>query len=132
MSHVLTGREAVLSSSIEGTNSTLDEPIVVEETEDGDAAEAVAQVRDYAKALDGLIPRTQVEGPAIFSFDLVQDLRRSVMKGNTAYKDVPGDLPRVVSWIGGAATSPIRPLIPLPTTCRRASRRTWMYFGVQP
>jgi Fic family protein len=101
LSRVLTRREAVSSSGIEGTHSTLDELLAVEETEDGEATEAAVQVRDYAKALDRLIPRAQAEGAALFTLDLVQDLHRAVMKGDTAYKDTPGDLRRVVAWIGG-------------------------------
>jgi len=101
LSRVLARREAVSSSGIEGTNSTLDELLVVEETEDGDATDAAVQVRDYARALDRLIPRAQAEGPAIFTPALVQDLHRSVMQGDPAYRDVPGDLRQVVAWIGG-------------------------------
>lgn len=102
LSRVLTRREAVSSAGIEGTNSTLDELLVVEETDDGDATAAAVQVRDYAKALDRLIPCAQTQRTAIFTLDLVRHLHRSVMTGDTAYKDVPGDLRRVVVWIGGA------------------------------
>ncbi|MBC7907974.1 MAG: Fic family protein, partial [Rhodospirillaceae bacterium] len=44
ISRVLVRREAVASSSIEGTNSTLDELLTVEETEDGTATDAARQV----------------------------------------------------------------------------------------
>lgn len=117
LSRVLTRREAVSSSGIEGTNSTLDELLVVEETEDGDATEAAVQVRDYAKALDRLIPRARAEGPAIFDLDLVQDLHRSVMKGDTAYRDLPGDLRKVVAWIGGAGNIAYSSFNPPPPDC---------------
>ncbi|MCW2239169.1 Fic family protein [Azospirillum canadense] len=101
LSRVLTRREAVSSSGIEGTNSTLDELLSVEETEDGEATDAAAQVRDYALALDVLLPRAQAAGPAIFTVDLIRNLHRAVMKGDTAYQDVPGDFRQVVAWIGG-------------------------------
>ncbi|MBP2315548.1 Fic family protein [Azospirillum soli] len=101
LSRVLTRREAVSSAGIEGTNSTLDELLAVEETEDGDATEAAVQVRDYAKALDSFLPRAQSERSTIFTLDLVQDLHRSIMKGDTTYRDVPGHLRQVVAWIGG-------------------------------
>ncbi len=101
LSRVLTRREAVSSSGIEGTHSTLDELLVVEETEDGDATEAAVQVRDYARALDQLIPCAQTEGTAIFTLDLVRHLHRAVMKGDAVYKDEPGALRQVVVWIGG-------------------------------
>ena len=54
VSRVLTRREAVSSSSIEGTQSTLDEILSVEETGGDDAQDAARQVRNYAVALDEL------------------------------------------------------------------------------
>lgn len=101
LSRVLIRREAVSSSGIEGTNSTLDELLAVEETEDGDATEAAVQVRDYARTLDTFLPRARSEGATIFTLDLVQNLHRAVMRGDTAYRDAPGDLRQVVAWIGG-------------------------------
>lgn len=101
LSRVLTRREAVSSSGIEGTHATLDELLVVEETGDGEATAAAAQVRDYARALDSFLPSAQAEGTAIFTVDLVRSLHRAVMKGDALYKDVPGDLRQVVAWIGG-------------------------------
>ncbi|WP_439373093.1 Fic/DOC family N-terminal domain-containing protein [Bradyrhizobium sp. DASA03120] len=56
VSRVLTRREAVSSSSIEGTHSTLDELLSVEETGDDGARREARQVRNYAEALDGFIP----------------------------------------------------------------------------
>lgn len=47
ISRILPRREAVSSSSIEGTNSTLDELLLVEESEDTPHGQAAAQVRDY-------------------------------------------------------------------------------------
>lgn len=100
-SRVLTRREAVSSSGIEGTYSTLDELLAVEETEDAEATEAAVQVKDYALALDTFLPQAREQGPAVFSVDLLRDLHRVVMRGDTAYKDVPGDLRQIVAWIGG-------------------------------
>src|SRR5207245_43266 len=45
ISRILPRREAVSSSAIEGTNSTLDELLSVEETGDAAATDAAAQVR---------------------------------------------------------------------------------------
>src|ERR1700730_17999886 len=52
ISRILPRREAVSSSAIEGTNSTLDELLSGEESEDSQHGEAAVQVRDYALALD--------------------------------------------------------------------------------
>lgn len=101
ISRILPRREAVSSSSIEGTNSTLDELLSVEETEDEQATAAAKQVRDYALALDEIVPRAQREGNEIFTGDLVKELHRAVMHGDPDYQDVPGDLRTRVVWIGG-------------------------------
>ncbi|MGH6902617.1 MAG: Fic/DOC family N-terminal domain-containing protein [Geminicoccaceae bacterium] len=81
ISRVLTRREAVSSSAIEGTNSTLEELLAVEETGDADATDAARQVHDYAVALEDLVPRAQEQGPAVFTVPLVQQLHRNVMRG---------------------------------------------------
>src|SRR5205085_10133276 len=57
ISRILPRREAVSSSSIEGTNSTLDELLSVEEISDGGSSDAAIQVRDYALALDDFVTR---------------------------------------------------------------------------
>lgn len=101
ISRILTRREAVSSSAIEGTNSTLDELLSVEETDDAAASEAAMQVRDYARALDGLVPRAQAQGTALFTVELVQSMHRVVMQGDSNYRDKPGDLRSAVAWIGG-------------------------------
>jgi Fic family protein len=101
ISRVLTRREAVSSSSIEGTNSTLDELLAVEETQDEETQGAAAQIRDYALALDRLVPRAQAEGSAVFTTDILRELHRAVMRGDADHKDVPGEIRSVVVWIGG-------------------------------
>jgi Fic family protein len=101
ISRILPRREAVSSSSIEGTNSTLDELLSIEEGEDERTTDAAKQVRDYALTLDQLIPRARAEGPSIFTVELVKELHRKVMRGDTNYEDTPGDLRRRVVWIGG-------------------------------
>lgn len=101
ISRILTRREAVSSSSIEGTNSTLDELLTLEETSGGGMSEAAVQVRDYALALDGMLPRAEERGPELFDTALVQELHRAVMRGDSHYPDVPGALRRIAVWIGG-------------------------------
>ena len=101
VSRVLTRREAVSSSSIEGTNSTLDEMLVVEEASDEQAKSAAKQVRDYAQLLDKLLPEAQRRRYDIFSIDLLRSLHAEILKGDTEYKDTPGELREAVVWIGG-------------------------------
>lgn len=101
ISRILPRREAISSSSIEGTYSTLDELLSVEETEDETASDAAKQVRDYALALDALIPQARAQEHAVFTTELVKELHRTVMRGDTRYQDIPGELRARVVWIGG-------------------------------
>lgn len=100
-SRLLSRKEAISSSAIEGTNSTLDELLVAEETQGSQTSPQANQVRGYALALDELVPRAMVERHSIFTLDLVRSLHRSVMKGSETYRAVPGDLRDRVVWIGG-------------------------------
>jgi Fic family protein len=101
VSRLLSRREAVSSSSIEGTNSTLDELLSVEEAETEDARDAARQVRDYALTLERLLPLAAGQGPSFFTSDLVAELHRDAMRGDRDYRDVPGELRTNVVWIGG-------------------------------
>ncbi len=101
LSRVLTRKEAVSSSAIEGTHSTLDELLTAEETDQDEASPATRQVRDYALALESLLPRAREIGRSIFSIDLVRQLHRNVMKSDPGYQDVPGEFRNRVVWIGG-------------------------------
>jgi Fic family protein len=101
VSRLLSRQEAVSSSAIEGTNSTLDELLSAEEESDADVRSATLQVRDYAVALERLIPEARKHGPNIFSVDFVRELHRIVIRGDADYEDVPGELRGRVVWIGG-------------------------------
>lgn len=101
ISRTLSRREAVDSSAIEGTNSTLDELLEVEEQDNDDARDAAHQVRDYALTLDRLLPKAASEGSDIFTIGLIEELHREAMKHDPDYKDEPGKLKTVVNWIGG-------------------------------
>jgi Fic family protein len=105
VSRILPRREAVSSSSIEGTNSTLDELLSIEENDEAQSDNAAKQVRNYALALDKFLPRARNEKHALFTAGLVRDLHRAVMAGDPDYKDRPGDLRTRVVWIGGGAIS---------------------------
>lgn len=100
ISRILKRQEAVSSSSIEGTNSTLDELLAVEDA-DEDGRSEVRQVRDYAQLLDRLLPDATERGYRVFDLDLVRRLHAEVMKSDPDYKDEPGELRDSVVWIGG-------------------------------
>jgi Fic family protein len=105
VSRVLARQEALSSSAIEGTQSTLDELLAVEETGDEAALErdqqTARQVRDYALALDGLLPEAKRLGPAIFTQQLICQLHATVMRQEDGFAGVPGQLRDRVVWIGG-------------------------------
>ncbi|SFV16052.1 Fic family protein [Methylobacterium sp. 174MFSha1.1] len=103
ISRVLTRREAVSSSAIEGTHSTLDELLAVDDAGEPDAMQRgeVRQVRDYALSLDRLLPQAREHGPAIFDLDLIRRLHAEVMRSDPDFADVPGEWRRSVVWIGG-------------------------------
>ena len=102
ISRILPRREAVSSSAIEGTNSTLDELLNVEESEaEHTNPDAAVQVRDYARILETYISLAPAKGPGLFDVALVQELHRAVMRSDPTYADVPGALRSKVVWIGG-------------------------------
>lgn len=101
ISRILPRQEAISSSAIEGTYSTLDALLSVEETGDEETRDAVKQVHDYALALDAHIPTAIEKKYSIFTVDLARELHRLVMRGNTDYQDTPGAIRSRVVWIGG-------------------------------
>jgi Fic family protein len=101
VSRLLARREAITSSAIEGTFSTLDALLSAEETTDESVSTETRQVRDYAEALEHLLPRAASQGRQIFTLELVKELHRTVVRGDTAYPDVPGEFRSTVVWIGG-------------------------------
>lgn len=112
VSRILTRKEAISSSAIEGTLSTLDELLSLEEDGAEGTSPPTRQVRDYAAVLEGILPRAQRTGPAVFSVDLVRELHRNAMRSDPDYADVPGKLRERVAWIGGTghiATSTYNP-----------------------
>ena len=100
ISRILSRREAVSSSAMEGTHSTLDELLIADEDDD-QAGQAVRQVRDYALALERFVPSALIQGRQIFQVDLIQNLHRSVLGHDASYRDTPGDFRQEVVWIGG-------------------------------
>lgn len=97
-------KEALSSSSIEGTNSTLDELLSVEE-DDTERNDATHQVRDYAIALEKVVPQARELGTSIFTLDLIRDLHAATMRSDADYRDPIGHFRNRVVWIGGGDIS---------------------------
>ena len=109
LTRILVRQEAVTSSAIEGTHSTLDAVLSADENESTneltaakeDTDTATTQVRDYALALEKAIVTVSAEGRAAFSRPMIEGLHRAVMSGDPDYKDEPGSIRDSVVWIGG-------------------------------
>ena len=104
LSRVLVRQEAVASSDLEGTHSTLDALLEVEETDDVDAPEADILVRDYAIALERAIADVAVNGHDAFTIHTIEHLHRALMRGDKQYQGKhgePGEMRRKQVRIGG-------------------------------
>lgn len=107
LSRVLVRQEAVKSSAIEGTHSTLDELLEVEDAyneANGVPKEQnpqALQVRGYALALEHALDQVERNRYDAFSIGLIRDLQRAVMADDPNYKYVPGEIRTNVVWIGG-------------------------------
>jgi Fic family protein len=101
VSRILARQEAVSSSAIEGTHSTLDEVLAGEETHDDEARAEVRQVRKYAITVSHFIKQAHLQGHDVFSSQLVCHLHKRVMQDDPDYGDPPGRLRDREVWIGG-------------------------------
>lgn len=110
LSRVLVRQEAVTSSAIEGTYSTLDQLLEDEATFDpldpeGDVRRvATKQVKNYAEALEGALSAVERNRYDALSVGLIRDLQRQVVKDDPDYKHTPGEVRGGghVVWIGGS------------------------------
>ena len=132
VSRILARQEAVSSSAVEGTHSTLDEILSVEESDSvegsGEMSVAAKQVKNYAAALDALIPLARKHGYSIFTDDLISLLHKKVMMGDPSYKDVPGEIRHRVVCIGGLDISRSIWNPPPPLDVRRCLAETINYI----
>jgi Fic family protein len=114
LSRVLVRQEAVASSDIEGTHSTLDALLEAEETGEEQASDADLQVRDYAIALETAIRDVESHGYDAFTIHTIEKLHRALMRNDQDYVQrhgVPGEFRRKQVRIGGTnfATSTFNP-----------------------
>jgi len=88
MAYLLVRREAVSSSRMEGTWSTVDEVLSPASTDTGRSASA--SVRGYANAVVDAIQVVQTEGMAALTPKLLCTLHEKVMQKDPAFHGVPG------------------------------------------
>ncbi len=104
LSRVLVRKEAVASSGIEGTHSTLDALLETEETNEEDAPEADILVRDYAIALEDAIADVEANGYNAFTIHTIEKLHRALMRNDKNFLEKhgpPGEFRRKQVRIGG-------------------------------
>jgi Fic family protein len=97
-------KEAVLSSQIEGTQSTLDDLLAFETSDGGSKLEQfddLTEVSNYVDAMTYGIERLK-ELP--LSLRLIRELHERLLKSGRGAAKEPGEFRRLQNWIGG--TSP--------------------------
>jgi len=101
LSRILVRQEAVTSSAIEGTNSTLDALLESEADPEHDTRDdETEQVKSYALTLERHLGNVERNHHDAFSVALLRDLQRDVVKGDKAYKGTPGRIRQHVVYIG--------------------------------
>jgi len=99
-------REAVLSSRIEGTRTTLNELLIDEaggERKTPAGADDMREVSNYVHALEYGIERMK---KLPLSLRLVRELHARLMKGVRGDKATPGEFRRSQNWIGTEGSTP--------------------------
>ncbi len=98
-------KEAVLSSQIEGTHSTLVDLLDFEAGAERAAyPRDVGEVANYVRALDAALDR--LRGGAAISLSLLQDAHRILLRGVRGEDAQPGELRTKQNWIGPPGSSP--------------------------
>lgn len=106
-------KEAVLSSQIEGTQSTLTELLEYENSEaPGVPLEDVREVSRYVSALRFAVE--QLGNGAPLSLRLIRDTHGVLMSEGRGGKQAPGEFRRTQNWIGGTRPGTARFVPPPP------------------
>ena len=121
-------REAVLSSRIEGTTTTLAE-LLLEEVAEGAARRDpadVREVRNYVTALEYGVTRLRT---LPLSLRLVRELHARLMKGVRGEHATPGEFRRTQNWIGVARSTPESAIyVPPPPEFMMEALEAWERF----
>jgi Fic family protein len=93
-------REALLSSQIEGTQSSLSDLLLFEmEEAPGAPVEDVVEVSNYVAALEHGLERLRDSFP--FSNRLIREMHAVLLSGGRGSEKLPGEFRRTQNWIGG-------------------------------
>ena len=93
-------KEALLSSQIEGTQSTFTDIMLFEYSEKPDVAiEDVEEVSNYVKAVNFGLKRIKEGFP--LSLRLIREIHAILLSGGRGVHKLPGEFRRSQNWIGG-------------------------------
>lgn len=94
--------EAVLSSKIEGTLTTVDDLLVFEAQEGAEAAGDVREVLNYVRALDHAVTRL---GDLPLSSRLLREAHAILLEGVRGEHGTPGEFRTTQNWIGAPGST---------------------------
>lgn len=92
INYLFVRREAVQSSRLEGTWSTIDAVLAPTILDESHTENAVLSVRGYAHALEGIFDEAYKKKESIFSLSTVCHLHTEFMKKDPGYLGLPGEL----------------------------------------
>jgi Fic family protein len=93
-------KEAVLSSQIEGTQSTLDDLLRYEsDSASGVPVDDVVEVSSYVAALNHGLKR--IQGGFPLSTRLIREIHKILLTNSRGHHKTPGEIRRTQNWIGG-------------------------------
>jgi Fic family protein len=119
-------REAVLSSRIEGTRTTLSELLMDEAEGQRSADHDILEVRNYVNALEHGMQRLD---SLPLSLRLVRELHERLMDGVRGEHATPGEFRRSQNWIGPAGSNPqVAPYVPPPPAEMLEALHDWEAF----
>ncbi len=99
INYIYVRKEAVLSSQIEGTQSTLDDLLKYEAADNiGIPVDDVAEVSSYVSAMDYGLKRLE---KLPMSLRLIREIHKVLMTNNRGKNKTPGEFRTTQNWIGG-------------------------------
>lgn len=123
-------KEALMSSQIEGTQSSYEDLLLYESDQvPGVPLDDVREVSDYVAALELGLRRLRAGLP--FSVSLLEEIHRVLLRGGRGRDKAPGELRRGAVWIGGSDPARAR-FVPPPAPRVRACLEALVRFTRAP